>query len=47
MFMVQLQLIQVKFMMILNAINGTLLPALDPDGEFFGLMTDFMGTWYI
>ena len=27
----------------LNAINGTLLPALDPDGEFFGLMTDFMG----
>jgi len=27
----------------LNAINGTLLPSLDPDGEFFGLMTDFMG----
>jgi hypothetical protein len=27
----------------LNAINGTLLPAIDPDGEFFGLMTDFMG----
>ena len=27
----------------LNAINGTLLPALDPAGEFFGLMTDFMG----
>ena len=27
----------------LNAVNGTLLPALDPDGEFFGLMTDFMG----
>ena len=27
----------------LNAINGTLLPPLDPDGEFFGLMTDFMG----
>ena len=27
----------------LNAINGTLLPALDPNGEFFGLMTDFMG----
>ncbi|MCJ8305454.1 MAG: S8 family serine peptidase [Nitrosopumilus sp.] len=27
----------------INAINGTLLPALDPDGEFFGLMTDFMG----
>jgi len=27
----------------LNAINGTLLPALDSDGEFFGLMTDFMG----
>mgnify|MGYP002629236308 FL=1 len=27
----------------LNAINGTLLPPLDSDGEFFGLMTDFMG----
>ena len=27
----------------LNAVNGTLLPALDPDGEFFGLMTDFIG----
>jgi hypothetical protein len=27
----------------LNAINGTLLPPLDPDGEFFGVMTDFMG----
>ncbi len=27
----------------LQAINGTLLPALDPDGEFFGLMTDFTG----
>jgi hypothetical protein len=27
----------------LNAINGTLLPAFDSDGEFFGLMTDFMG----
>ena len=27
----------------LNAINGTLLPPLDPDGEFFGLMTDFTG----
>ena len=27
----------------LNAINGTLLPAFDPDGEFFGVMTDFMG----
>ncbi len=27
----------------IKAINGTLLPALDPDGEFFGLMTDFMG----
>ncbi|MGH1566578.1 MAG: hypothetical protein ACRBB5_03990 [Nitrosopumilus sp.] len=27
----------------LNAISGTLLPALDPTGEFFGLMTDFMG----
>jgi len=27
----------------LNAINGTLLPALDTDGEFFGVMTDFMG----
>jgi len=27
----------------LNAINGTLLPALDPDGNFFGVMTDFIG----
>ena len=27
----------------LKAINGTLLPSLDSDGEFFGLMTDFMG----
>lgn len=27
----------------INAINGTLLPSLDPDGEFFGLMSDFMG----
>ncbi len=27
----------------LNALNGTLLPAFDPDGEFFGIMTDFMG----
>ena len=27
----------------LNAINGTLLPPLDPSGEFFGVMTDFMG----
>ena len=27
----------------LNAINGTLLPALDSDGNFFGVMTDFMG----
>ena len=27
----------------IKAVNGTLLPALDSDGEFFGLMTDFMG----
>ncbi|NIV49603.1 MAG: S8 family serine peptidase, partial [Gammaproteobacteria bacterium] len=27
----------------LNAINGTLLAPLDPDGEYFGVMTDFMG----
>lgn len=27
----------------LNAINGTILPPLDPNGEFFGLMTDFQG----
>ncbi len=27
----------------LKAINGTLLPAIDPDGEFFGIMTDFLG----
>ncbi|MFB5612847.1 MAG: S8 family serine peptidase, partial [Nitrosarchaeum sp.] len=27
----------------LNAINGTLLPAFDPKGKFFGVMTDFVG----
>ncbi len=27
----------------LKAINGTLLPAFDTKGEFFGVMTDFMG----
>ncbi|MCA9828563.1 MAG: S8 family serine peptidase [Nitrosopumilus sp.] len=27
----------------LNAVNGTLLPAFDSGGEFFGIMTDFMG----
>ena len=27
----------------LQAINGTLLPSIDPDGDFFGIMTDFMG----
>ncbi len=27
----------------LKAINGTLLPPIDPDGEFFGIMTDFLG----
>ena len=27
----------------LNAINGTLLPPIDPDGNFFGVMTDFIG----
>ena len=27
----------------LQAINGTLLPPIDPNGNFFGLMTDFMG----
>ena len=27
----------------LNAINGTLLPPLDPKGEFFGVMADFLG----
>ena len=27
----------------LNALNGTLLPAFDSDGEFFGIMTDFVG----
>jgi hypothetical protein len=26
-----------------NAINGTLLPAMDSNGDFFGVMTDFMG----
>lgn len=27
----------------LQAVNGTLLPAIDPDGRFFGIMTDFDG----
>ncbi len=27
----------------LNAINGTLLPSLDSNGDFFGIMTDFVG----
>ena len=27
----------------IKAVNGTLLPSLDPDGEFFGVMTDFIG----
>ena len=27
----------------LKAVNGTLLPPMDPDGEFFGVMTDFLG----
>jgi len=27
----------------LNAINGTLLPPIDSNGNFFGVMTDFMG----
>jgi len=27
----------------LNAINGTLLPPIDSKGNFFGVMTDFMG----
>ena len=27
----------------LKAINGTALPPLDPNGQFFGVMTDFMG----
>ena len=27
----------------INAINGTLLPPIDVDGNFFGVMTDFMG----
>jgi len=28
---------------MVNAINGTLLPAMDPKGTFFGVMTDFEG----
>jgi len=28
---------------IVNAINGTLLPPIDPKGTFFGVMTDFEG----
>ena len=43
MFMVLLETILLKLMTHLNAINGTLLPALDSNGEFFGIMTDFMG----
>ena len=27
----------------LNAVNGTLLPAIDEDGNFFGIMNDFLG----
>lgn len=27
----------------IKSVNGTLLPSLDPSGEFFGLMTDFIG----
>ena len=27
----------------IQAINGTLLPSLDPKGNFFGIMTDFIG----
>ena len=27
----------------IKAVNGTLLPSIDPDGKFFGVMTDFMG----
>ena len=27
----------------MNAINGTLLPPIDPKGTFFGVMTDFEG----
>lgn len=28
---------------VLNAVNGTLLPPIDPDGEFFGIMADLVG----
>lgn len=27
----------------LGAVNGTLLPGLDPDGRFFGVMSDYVG----
>ena len=27
----------------IKAVNGTLLPAIDPKGQFFGIMSDFMG----
>src|SRR3989344_282402 len=27
----------------INAVNGTLLPAMDPHGNFFGVMSDFIG----
>jgi len=33
----------INFDDMVNAINGTLLPPMDPKGEFFGVMTDFMG----
>ncbi|NHI03995.1 Surface layer-associated protease [Candidatus Nitrosotalea sp. TS] len=29
----------------IGAINGTLLPPLDPHGNFFGVMYDYGGTW--
>ena len=28
---------------VLGAVNGTLLPGLDPDGRFFGVMSDYAG----
>jgi subtilisin family serine protease len=28
---------------VLNAVNGTLLPAMDNDGNYFGVMNDFFG----
>ena len=30
----------------IGAINGTLLPAMDKNGKYFGVMNDFLRTWH-